>query len=140
MAIIQQDLFVIRDTENNLLMEGAKGQLAFDTTEHARRSLTHTHWWTAYKFERTIRLLMPNGDVECDKLNHMDEEYARQYKADWQTIDRQLADARAELSAGIHKWARDNRIEFDAERRKIKFDKQTKFAVESLVSVETKEI
>lgn len=136
MAIVKQDMYVIRDKIENVLMEGAKGQLAFDTQGHARKSLVHTGWWTYYKMYRTIRKFMPNGERLVDEFEHLTRLVQ---KEDYQNRDPKLSAARNDVNKEIMDWKRGNK-EYVEEFRKLKFDKQTRYAVESLILIETKEI
>ena len=137
MAIVpQQEMFVIRDKVENKIMEGAKGQLAFGTTGHARKSLVHTGWWTMYKRHSTVRKLMPSGNQVVDEYEHLVEMCN---KDDWRNRDKQLWEARRLLGNDIDKWIRGCK-EYNGVVSTIKFDKQTRYAVECLVLIETKEI
>jgi hypothetical protein len=141
MAIVpQQEMFVIRDTVLNKIMEGAKGQLAFGTTGHARKSLVHTGWWTEYKRYDTVRKLMPSGNRIVDEYEHLGRMVQQDSKVnDWKNRDQQLHIARNLIQNDIYKWCRGSK-EYAEAHRKIKFDKQTRYAVECLTSIETKEI
>jgi hypothetical protein len=141
MAIVpQQEMFVIRDKVENKIMEGAKGQLAFGTTGHARKSLVHTGWWGDYKRYSTVRKLMTNGDKAVDEYEHLSRMVTLDLKTnDWRTRDKKLLEARNLLQNEIYKWCRDSK-EYTSTVAKIKFDKQTRYAVECLTSIETKEI
>lgn len=137
MAIIIQDIFVIRDKVANQLMEGAKGQLAFNTKGHARKSLVHTGWWPWFKKYDTVRKLMPNGNQAVDEYENLRELMA---KEDYRNRDIVLRDALRHADSDISSWIRSNQKAFLAAVAKIKFDNQTRYVVESLVSIETKEI
>jgi hypothetical protein len=141
MAIVpQQEMYVIRDKVENKIMEGAKGQLAFGTVGHARKSLVHTSWWAEYKRYDTVRKLMPSGNRVVDEYEHLARMCIKDSKVNgWQNRDKQLFEARNLLQNDIHKWCRGN-IEYADTVRKIKFDKQTRYVVECLTSIETKEI
>jgi hypothetical protein len=136
MAIVPQDMFVIRDTVKNEIMEGAKGQLAFSTTGVARRSLVHTGWWLNFKRYDTARKLMPLGNQKIDELEHLN---ALVQAEDWRNRDKRLAAARNDLNSEISQWMRGSK-EYKEASNKVKFDNQTRYVVESLVLIETKEI
>jgi hypothetical protein len=116
-------------------MEGAKGQFAFSTKGHARKSLVHTGWWTRYKKLTTVRKLMPFGDQKVDGLEQIIELRAAE---DAFNHDPNLTQALRNIESEINTWIRNK--DYREEFNKIKFDKQKRFAVELLTSVETKEI
>lgn len=140
MAIIKQELFVIRDTINNKLMLGAKGQLAFDTAAAARRSLVHTNWWGAFKSDTALRKTMPNADVLLQRQADLQEEYNRLAKTGWRNIDQGLRDAKSEADRVIYKWEVDNSEIYGDAVSGVKFSNQKTYVIESLVSIETKEV
>jgi hypothetical protein len=136
MALVPQKLYVIRDTQENIIMSGAKGQFAFDNSGSARRSLVHTRWWPQSKRDSTIRKLMPNGNSLVDALEQMDKELKDQ---GWHNRDGRLVQARNDARQEIRMWEGQSK-EYESEYNKIKFDNQTRFVIEYLVSIETKEI
>lgn len=138
MAIIPQKLYVIRDTKMNTIKPGAKGQFAFDTVGHARRSLVHTVWWNCYRADTVIGKLMPAGHQLMDLRDQLQEVILSE--PNWRKRDQQAMDDRRDLDAKISKWKRDNGTQYRKERDAIKFDKQKRFVVESLINVETQEI
>lgn len=136
MAIVPQKLFVIRDTQENKIMPGAKGQFAFDQKAQAHRSIPHTQWWAYYKKFSTVRKLMPYGDSSVHTFERMRDEIQ---KRGWRDRDENLTMAYNDLNAEIHKWIRESK-EYQIAVDKIKFDKQTRYVVELLVQIETQEI
>ncbi len=136
MAIVKQDLFVIRDTLHNQIMPGAKSQFAFDTSASARRSLVHAGWWYSYKENSTIRKLMTNGNQLIDAQEQLQGELQG---VPWQKRDPRIVDELSRVKREIHTWKISDK-EYRKGHDAIKFDKQSRYVVECLVSVETKEI
>ncbi len=135
MAIVKQELFVIRDKVENQLMPGAKGQLAFDTVGFARKSLVHSCWWPHFKKYDTVRDLMPNGNPIVDEFEHLSKLRREEH---WDNRDPLLLKALNTVDNEIQRWIRSTGTPFHTAVAKIKFDKQTRYAVESLVLIETK--
>lgn len=140
MAMIKQELFVIRDTLINKLMLGAKSQIAFDSKGAARRSLVHTGWWEEFKRRQVILSHMPNGAHVLQLQEQLEAEFQIQYARDWKTVNPVLRKQLAGISADIGAWAKSSHGLVDTEIRKIKFDNQKRYVVEYLINIETKEI
>lgn len=93
-------LYIIKDEVTGEFMQGAKGQVAFDSPSNARRSAIHTGWWKSHKtleflkskgiqiakdyeeFTDYIDTLKSNNEVVTDDdknyLTHISEEYRKE--------------------------------------------------------------
>ncbi len=133
MAIIDQKLFVIRDKDTNSLMQGAKGQLAFNTAGSARKSLIHTSWWPAYKKFKVVREMMSGGN---SLVNEREQLVALQAK-DYCVI---IAKGLISIDEEIRQFIIATGVPFHRAVKEIKFDNQPRYTVECIEQIVTKEI
>jgi hypothetical protein len=135
MATVKLKVFVIRDTEENKVMEGAKGQLAFNSHEKARRSIPHCDWWIKYKKDYVVSKLMLTGKALTWQRDTLLKVVKQE---DWEEHGKRASEVMMDITREINTWIATSR-EYKVVHSKTTFDTQSRYVVESVSEINTTE-